>query len=184
MRRTLLYLLVLVLSLSLVACSQQQKAQEIIRGANPDVKKGNTEVEKLKGIWDQIQALPDNPTGYKKGATLSSSGATAARAATGDYQKALDAIGRAKKVDVPAEYRTYMNMKEKAFKARVEGLDLAAQRFDQMVKLYKAALSRNLSQWKLARARIQALSGKITKLPDSDKLDAAANAYAKKKGFG
>ncbi len=176
--------LVFVLALSLAGCGQQQKAQEIIRGANPNVKKGNSEVEKLRSVWERIQALPDNPTGYKKGVTLSKEGARASRAAKEEYDRALEAIAQAKKLDVSKEYRTYMDMKDKAFKARVEGLDLAAQRFDQMVKLYSAALSRSLPQWKLARARIQALSAKIAKVADSDKLDAAANNYAKKKGFG
>ncbi|RJQ53626.1 MAG: hypothetical protein C4521_07080 [Actinobacteria bacterium] len=177
-------LLVLALVVPLAGCGDQQKAQQIVRGANPNVKKGNAEVEKLTAVWEKIRALPDNPNGYRQGVKLSKDGGASARAAKEEYQKALDALAEAKKLDVSEEYGVYIAMKEKAFRARAQGLELAAQRFDQMSKLYGAALNRNLSQWKLARARIQALSTKISGLPDSDKLDAEANSYAKKKGFG
>jgi len=176
--------LVFVLALSLAGCGQQQKAQEIIRGANPNVKQGNTQVEKLGDIWEQIQDLPDNPTGYKEGAKLAKEGAAAAKIAQQEYEKAIAAVQSAKKLDVSPEYKTYMTMKEKALQARVEGLTLSAQRFTQITKLYGAAIARNVKAWQAANARIKALSTKISKLPDSDKLDEAANAYGKKKGIG
>lgn len=189
MRKIGTWALVLVLAASVVGaaagCSgDQQKAQETIRSANPNVQKGNEEVTRLRGLWAQIQKLPDNPAGYKQGAKLSKDGAAAAKTAEEEYKKAIAAIGRAKKLDVSAEYKKYMGMKETALNARVEGLTLSSQRFTAINKLYVAAISRNIKAWQAASSRIKALSAKIAKLPDSDKLDAAANAYGKKKSIG
>lgn len=163
---------------------EEQKAQDMVKGANPSVVKGNQQVTKLRDVWAKIQKLPDSPTGYKQGAALAKEGATAATAAEGDYKKVADAVVSAKKLDISPEYKKYMGMKEAALKARIDGLSLSAQRFTQVRKLYIAALARNIKNWKAASAKIKTLSGKIAKLPDSDKLDAAANAFGKKKGIG
>lgn len=188
MRKIVACLLVLVLSAGLAVavsgCGQQQKAQEMVQSANPDVQKGNQGVERLRQIWTQIQALPENVAGFKKGVVLSKQGAAAATTAKGEYQKALDAIERAKKLDVAADYRKYMGLKEVALQARVQGLQLSADRFAQIEKLYQAAIARNIKAWKAAKTRITAISAKIAKLPDSDKLDTAANTFGKQKGFG
>jgi hypothetical protein len=174
----------LVVGVSAGCSGDQQKAQEIIRGANPNVQKGNEQVLKLRDIWAKIQKLPDNPAGYKEGAKLAKEGATAAQVAQEEYEKVIAAVVSAKKLDVSADYKKYMSMKEEALKARVDGLVLSAQRFTQITKLYGAAIARNIKAWQAANARIKALSAKISKLPDSDKLDEAANAFGKKKGIG
>lgn len=178
----------MVLSVSLLAavtgCGEQKKAQEMVRSANPDVAKGNQLVRKLGDTWSKIQKLPDNPTGYKQGVKLAKSGSEQSTGARDEYQKAIDVLGKAAKLDITEDYRKYIDMKLKAFDARTQGLTLSAQRFDQIQKLYGAAQARDIKKWKLAKARIMAVSAKIKKLPDSDKLDAAANDYAKKKNFG
>ncbi len=190
MRRIGTWMLMIALAGTLVVgvstgCSgDQQKAQEIIRGANPNVQKGNEQVLKLRDIWTKIQKLPDNPAGYKEGAKLAKEGATAAKVAQEEYEKVISAVQSAKKLDVSPDYKKYMSMKEEALKARVEGLTLSAQRFAQITKLYGAAIARNIKAWQAANARIKALSAKISKLPDSDKLDEDANAFGKKKGIG
>lgn len=165
-------------------CGQQQKAQEMVRGANPNVQKGNAQVEILRDVWVRLNKLPDNPTGYKQGVQLANKGTKAAKTAEAEYKKAKETIAGAKKLDVSDDYRSYLSMKEKALDARVQGLALSVDRFTQISKLYTAATKRDIKAWKAASTRVKAISAKIAKVPDSDKLDADANTFAKKKGIG
>ncbi len=187
MRRRSIYVTVLLLCVALVlgatGCGELQKAREIVRGANPNVAKGNELVGRSGQDWDKIMKLPDTPAGYKQGITVSKDGKAASVSAKDEYQKVIDAIDKAAKLNVSADYRKYLQMKKTALEARLQVLTLMAERYQQITNLYAAAIARNIKKWKLAKARIGAISAKIKKAPDSDKLDATANAFGKKKGF-